>query len=65
MANGNFDVHAADGDTTAGELILFCPGGLPALAGTRHERHFALRNPRMRIFVSAALDRTDRLVAVR
>jgi hypothetical protein len=62
MANGNLDVHA-NGEKSAGELTLFCPGGLPALAGTRHERQFALRNTRMRTFISAALDRTDGIVS--
>jgi hypothetical protein len=52
-------------DKSAGGLIRFCPGGLPALAGTRHERLFAARNARMRYFISAALDRTeDRIVSV-
>ena len=58
MANGNFHVYAVDTESTGG-LICFCPGGLPALAGTRHERQCAPRNPRMRIFISAALDRTE------
>ncbi len=65
MANGNFYVHAVDGDTSAGELIPFCPGGLPALAGTRQMRRFAVRKARMHTFISAALDRTDRIVSVR
>jgi hypothetical protein len=43
MGNGNLDVHAVDIDESAGELISFCPGGLPARAGTRHERQFAVR----------------------
>ncbi len=59
MANGNRDVHAVDSDTSAGELIASCPGGLPALAGTRHERGFAVGT-----FISAALDRTDGIVSV-
>jgi hypothetical protein len=63
MANGSFHVHAADGDTSAGGLIRTCPGGLPALAGTRQIRGFAVRNAR--IFVSAALDRTDGIVSTR
>ena len=64
MANGNFYV-CADNDTSAGELIWSCPGGLPALAGTRRERAFAVHNARMHAFISAALDRADWLVAVR
>ena len=64
MGNGNLDVHAVDIDESAGELISFWPGGLPARAGTRHERQFASRNPRMRTFISAALDRTDGIVSV-
>jgi hypothetical protein len=64
MANGNFDLHAVDFESTGG-LIRFCPGGLPALAGTRHERWFAVRVSRMRIFISAALDRTDEVLAQR
>jgi hypothetical protein len=63
MANGNLLLHAAD--TSAGELIPLCPGGLPALAGTRHEGEFAAGFPRMNPFISAALDRTDRIVPVR
>ncbi len=63
MANGNSYV-CADNDTSAGELIWSRPGGLPAFASTRHERAFAVRKPRMHTFISAALDRTDRLVAV-
>ena len=63
MANGHLYVHAIDGDTSAGELIPFCPGGLPALAGTRRERAFAVRNARTHAFISAALDRTDRIVS--
>ena len=64
MANGKFYV-CADNDTSAGELIPFGLGGLPALAGTRRERAFAARNARMHAFILAALDRTDWLVAVR
>jgi hypothetical protein len=64
MANGNFHMHAADGDTSAGELIPFRPGGLPAPAGPRGGRPFAPRKTRMRIFISAALGRTeDRIVS--
>jgi len=63
MANGNLDVHAGNIDESAGGLIWLCPGGLPALAGTRHGRQFAARNARMRSFISAALDRTDRIVS--
>jgi hypothetical protein len=63
MANGNLQ-HAVDIETSAGGLIRSCPGGLPALAGTRHEHLFAARKPRMRPFLSAALDRTDRIVSV-
>ena len=62
MANGNFYV-CADNDTSAGEPILTCPGGLPALAGTRREWAFAVRNARMHAFISAALDRTGRIVS--
>jgi hypothetical protein len=67
MPNGNRCVRAnADIDTSAGGLIWFCPGGLPALAGTRHEQRFAARKARMRSFISAALDGTeDRIVSVR
>jgi hypothetical protein len=64
MATGNLHAHAVDFDKSAGGLIWFCPGGLPALAGTRHERQFAARRARMPSFISAALDRTDRIVSV-
>jgi len=63
MPNGNLHGHAVTSYESAGEPILTCPGGLPALAGTRHERRFAARNPRMRTLISAALDRTDRIVS--
>jgi hypothetical protein len=62
MANGNFHMRAVDLESTGG-LICFCPGGLPALAGTRQERQFVARNPRMPIFISAALDRTETRIA--
>jgi hypothetical protein len=65
MANGHLDVHAGDSDKSAGALIRSCPGGLPALAGTRRERVFAVRNAHMRTFISAALDRTDGIVSAR
>jgi hypothetical protein len=65
MGNGNFHVHAVDIDKSTGGLMLTCPGGLPALAGTRHGHQFAARHPRMRTFISAALDRTDGIVSVR
>jgi hypothetical protein len=58
MANGNCDVHAVD-SKSAGGLISCCPGGLPALAGTRQDRRLAACVPRMPIFISAALDRTE------
>jgi hypothetical protein len=64
MATGNLHAHAVDFDKSAGELIAFCPGGLPALAGTRHQRQFAARKVRRPAFISAALDRTDGLVSV-
>jgi hypothetical protein len=65
MANGNLHVHTVDTDTLAGGLTLICPGGLPALAGTRGRR-FASRKARNRTLVSAALNRTeDRIVSVR
>ena len=63
MANGKFYVHVVDGDTSAGELIPFCPGGLTALAGTRQMRGFAVRQTRAHTFISAALDRTGRIVS--
>ena len=64
MANGNFHVHAADDDTSAGELIPFRPGGLPVPAGPRHGRPFTPRKTRMRIFISAAPGRAeDRIVS--
>jgi hypothetical protein len=37
MEYGYIHAHAVDIDTSAGELNLFCPGGLPAFAGTWHE----------------------------
>jgi hypothetical protein len=63
MANGNLHAQPADGDQSAGELISFLPGGLPALAGIRRERKFASRNARKRTLIPAALDRTDRSVS--
>jgi hypothetical protein len=62
MGYGDFHTPAVDSDTSAGGLILTCPGGLTALAGTRHERQFAVRKARMHTLISAALDRTDRIV---
>jgi hypothetical protein len=60
MEYGYIHAHAVDIDTSAGELNLFCPGGLPAFAGTRHERQFVAHT-----FISAALDRTKaRIVSV-
>jgi hypothetical protein len=64
MGNGNFRVHAADNDRSAGELMCSCPGGLPGRADTRHERQFTARSARMHIFISAALDGTARIVSV-
>ena len=53
------DLYAVDIDTSTDGLTWFCPGGLPALAGTRHGRQFAARSLRIRSFISAALDRAE------